>query len=598
MLPMAIIEGVPGVEVTIFTNGCTAREYDDPSGLREVYQCPPLVTKYIECKYNEPFRINLKVTDEQSWDFRNRILYFSVMIDGVWANGQFREQNDMGEVEWKRDISYRIMENPDNPESDVSQELTFSKFIKGDHVTDEQHASEMERIERLGTIEVAVYRTTLVKESIPVGEHPKDFIVSQEAARRGPRSHGVRFTRTQPVVEPMYPGLSAVFRFKFRSWETLIQKGIAPDSSKDAERNIKKEHADDSNKSINRETQLEQSIFLNFQNQEGQASTSHPTHLVAASRRSVPRTSPTSTRRAQSNRIDMAQTTRKPGGSADAASLAVKRTLSKPNSQNKSRKVTLGRSQNGNRDKHRNRSSMRANNSDAILMRERNSLSDLYSSNICLPSIEHDDDNTETEIIETQSARNKNTTKTTSEKIITDSENQDLAQGTGNETTSHKRKAPNSTSIGSISSSNLKRGSQAVAKPSKVQLIDIEYYHRGLQRLQDLRQEFFRVSEDITKEIESSYDRSSIYTPTPPPTTIPPTRATDMSRNLLLPPLPSPSPPWSTINHTSTSEYIESAIAALSDARTAGPDFSTVAVLGTNNSKEATSKEIKLESPF
>jgi hypothetical protein len=50
-------------------------------------------------------------------------------------------------------------------------------------------------MERLGTIEVKVYRATLEEPGpvfVPIGEHPKDIIVSRDAARREVRSHGVK----------------------------------------------------------------------------------------------------------------------------------------------------------------------------------------------------------------------------------------------------------------------------------------------------------------------------------------------------------------------------------------------------------------------
>jgi hypothetical protein len=128
---MAVITGLPGVEVTVFTNGCTAKEYDDPSELREADQCPRTVTKYIECKDDEPFRIHLKVTDEYLWGFKNHILNFAAVIDGIWARGQVCAEKDTEEEEWERDIIYRIVQNPDNPARYVFQEFAFAKIIKG-----------------------------------------------------------------------------------------------------------------------------------------------------------------------------------------------------------------------------------------------------------------------------------------------------------------------------------------------------------------------------------------------------------------------------------------------------------------------------------
>ncbi|KAI0112058.1 hypothetical protein GGR51DRAFT_54338 [Nemania sp. FL0031] len=226
---MAIIQGLPGVEVTVFTNGRTAREYDDLSGLGERDHCQQVATKYIECKDNELFRIHLKVTDEYPWGLKNYFLNFAVAIDGIWARGELCWQKDTEEQDWEKNISYRVVKTPEDPARYVYQEFVFPKIIKFDDATDEQHASGVDMMERLGTIQVKVYRAIpqgsgLV--TVPVGEHSKDFIVSQEVAKCKTLSHRIKFTHTHPAPKPNYAKCSklsedrgpiAIFRFKYRS---------------------------------------------------------------------------------------------------------------------------------------------------------------------------------------------------------------------------------------------------------------------------------------------------------------------------------------------------------------------------------------------
>ncbi|KAI3317472.1 hypothetical protein HD806DRAFT_526993 [Xylariaceae sp. AK1471] len=238
---MAIIQGLPGLEVTIFTDGSTAKEYDDPSGTDEVHRRPQVVTKYIECKDNEPFRIHLKATKKYSWGYENHALNFAAVIDGIWAKGELCSQKDTKDEAWERDISYRVVTNPNEPARYVFQEFAFSTLIKVDWTTDEQRESDMERMERLGTIEVKVYRTIVQGNGptfVPAGEHPEDFIVSQEATRGKSQSHGTKFTCTQPATKPNYVKCSsisedngpiAIFRFKYRSRAALRLEGITPD---------------------------------------------------------------------------------------------------------------------------------------------------------------------------------------------------------------------------------------------------------------------------------------------------------------------------------------------------------------------------------
>ncbi|KAI1745425.1 hypothetical protein F4680DRAFT_465387 [Xylaria scruposa] len=238
---MAIIQGLPGLEVTIFTGGRTAKEYKDPSETSGAHKRPRVITKYIECKDNEPFRIHLKATDEYSWGFKNHILNFGAVIDGVWAKGELCRQEYTKEEDWEREISYRVVKDPNDYARYILQEFAFSTIIKTDNVTDKQHESDMETMERLGTIEVKVHRATVQDNGsifVPSGNHPKDFIISREAVKGKAKSHGTKFTRTQPAVKPQYikclalredDGPIAIFRFKYRSREALVSEGISPD---------------------------------------------------------------------------------------------------------------------------------------------------------------------------------------------------------------------------------------------------------------------------------------------------------------------------------------------------------------------------------
>lgn len=132
---MAIIQGLPGLEVTVFTNGCTAKEYDDPSETDGADQRPQVVTKYIECKDNEPFRIHLKATDEYPWGFKDHVLNFGAVIDGIWAKGDICRQEYTNEEDWERDISYRVVRSPNNYARYVLQEFAFSSIIKSKYLS-------------------------------------------------------------------------------------------------------------------------------------------------------------------------------------------------------------------------------------------------------------------------------------------------------------------------------------------------------------------------------------------------------------------------------------------------------------------------------
>ncbi|TGJ83159.1 hypothetical protein E0Z10_g5611 [Xylaria hypoxylon] len=227
---MAIIQGLPGLEVTIYTNDGTSKEYDDPSGADEVERCSRVVTKYIECKDDQLFGIHLKATEEYSWGFKDHVLNFAAVIDGIWAKGEHCRQEYIKEDEWEGDISYRVAKNPNGRARYVVQGFAFANITKVDSPTTEHHESETKRMEQLGTIEVKVYRMLLERGKgailVPAGDHPKDFTVPQEITNGKSPSHGTKFTNTQPATKPPYikcsklsedNGPIAIFRFKYRS---------------------------------------------------------------------------------------------------------------------------------------------------------------------------------------------------------------------------------------------------------------------------------------------------------------------------------------------------------------------------------------------
>ncbi|KAJ8133309.1 hypothetical protein O1611_g306 [Lasiodiplodia mahajangana] len=589
---MAIIQGLPGVEVTVFTNGCTAREYDDPSGLGEVYHCQRVVTKYIECKDDEPFRIHLKVTDEYPWGFKNHFLNVAAVIDGIWAKGELCWQKDTEKEDWEQDISYRIVRDPEDHARYVYQEFAFSKIIKVDDATDEKHASDVDRMERLGTIEVSVYRATPQEPGpvfVPAGEHPKDFIVSQEAVRWKAPSHGTKFTRTQPAVKPKYVKCSqlsedhgpiAVFRFKYRSRQALRQEGVMLDpqdtsdwlvevSDKEGDdekhnskrnqrslpsecrgigRNIKRENTYSSkdialppglnsdqsrNAKIRRFPQLNHSVFPDSGDLEREALANRPDLPTSA--------------------LQHANTKQEPSSFAYATPPAVKRALGHPNSQNRSQNDTFTIGDSGEKDKHRNSSIIPVKNNESMLKLGEDIPYGLVSYNNNLLSIEYDTDNAriDANII----------TQGLGERSISNNRKNGLTLMNDNKSLPHQPNSNDSASQSARASSNHKGETQAIIKPNTAPLIDIQYHHRVLQQFQELRREFFRISDEVFKGIESSSCQSNLDTPaltstsTPTPTralTLPPPNDFNVLTNAFHLPPHSPSSPQPTRGHTST----------------------------------------------
>ncbi|KAI0542043.1 hypothetical protein GGR58DRAFT_527122 [Xylaria digitata] len=217
---MAIIQGLPGVEVTIYTNRGTTKEYDDPSHAEKVQGCPQVITKYVECGDDELFGIHLKATKEYSWGPKNHVLNFSAAIDGIW--------------------------NPNDRTGCVVQGFAFSKLARVDRRQTGQHDIETKGMERLGTIKIKVYRMVLEKGNgaflAPIDDQPEEFVV----CRGESQTHGIKFTNSQPATKPKYikssklsedNGPIAIFRFKYRSREALSLEGITSERRNNNENN-------------------------------------------------------------------------------------------------------------------------------------------------------------------------------------------------------------------------------------------------------------------------------------------------------------------------------------------------------------------------
>jgi hypothetical protein len=62
-----------------------------------------------------------------------------------------------------------------------------------------------------------------------------------------------------------------------------------------------------------------------------------------------------------------------------------------------------------------------------------------------------------------------------------------------------------------------KREQQFVINHDKGKLIDVEDHHRGMQRLQELRRDFYRIAEDVFKEVESHHRAGGVAAATSNP---------------------------------------------------------------------------------
>ncbi|KAK7755037.1 hypothetical protein SLS62_002852 [Diatrype stigma] len=78
---MAILDGAPGIKVTVKIGDATCIEYDDPEP-DDMHASCPTVSKYIESIDDVEFGVCCEMGPDYAWGFKNHSLRFAVYIDG------------------------------------------------------------------------------------------------------------------------------------------------------------------------------------------------------------------------------------------------------------------------------------------------------------------------------------------------------------------------------------------------------------------------------------------------------------------------------------------------------------------------------------
>lgn len=95
---MAVLDEVPGVEITVQVAGRDATEYDDPDAAQrepsEAAEVPTSI-KYIECVGGAEFTITTRVQNTYGWGYMNHSLSSNVYVDGKSVNGHLISQSHL-----------------------------------------------------------------------------------------------------------------------------------------------------------------------------------------------------------------------------------------------------------------------------------------------------------------------------------------------------------------------------------------------------------------------------------------------------------------------------------------------------------------------
>ncbi|KAK8099841.1 hypothetical protein PG999_010215 [Apiospora kogelbergensis] len=272
---MAILNEVPGLEVTVQMNGYNVREYTDPyadNHRRSRGSCPKVV-KYIESKTGANFAVCF-LKDPEFKELSHHIA-FRVHIDSVEA-GFFHEPNGFTYREWGVKV--------DGGSWKAEHGVTYYKFrfadfsvLPNDDFSLEEIEDHKKEASRIGTIKVSVYdmqEPMFVEANGSRGrrDNVEEALMRQdcfaEKAVKGDRAltHSVDFSNRKEKPTARFQNHDGIvkrsvwadskkrpfaeFEFRYRSMEGLIQEAIVSrTSSMDDEQvreyaqNLERDHA-------------------------------------------------------------------------------------------------------------------------------------------------------------------------------------------------------------------------------------------------------------------------------------------------------------------------------------------------------------------
>ncbi|KFY34976.1 hypothetical protein V494_06311 [Pseudogymnoascus sp. VKM F-4513 (FW-928)] len=237
---MAVIDAVPGLEVSVCINGQPVNEYEDSGEEIDGPLASKTVVKYIEATSDAEFTIN--VTIDPAFDAHRGTrddLLVDAKIDGKWVAGRYRDCTANNErTNWTT-----VLDGIRDYEAD-RQTIRAFKFTTVEIVEIADKAKIEEDVKaaaNLGEITVEVFRVNLLEYTHPkrAGVNNITPEISEKAIKGRALSHGTTFgaektARPQKTRSCSYPDGNdkplARFIFRYRSKEALRMLLIIPRS--------------------------------------------------------------------------------------------------------------------------------------------------------------------------------------------------------------------------------------------------------------------------------------------------------------------------------------------------------------------------------
>ncbi|KFY91498.1 hypothetical protein V498_05436 [Pseudogymnoascus sp. VKM F-4517 (FW-2822)] len=236
---MAILDTLPGVEVSILTNGQTVEEYVDADEVVDGPLASKTVVKYIEAISDAEFTVKRTVLDsfrlhKQKVDD----LLFQVKLDGKWAAGSFWENANL----FAPDI-YQIA-GFYNRDATGRSTINHFKFAEVEIVEVADKAKidqDVKDAAALGQITVDVFRVKVGADTNFRPSLPRQTVseIAEKAVKGRALSHGTAFGDTKIVPQRRTVDCDyldgrdkplARFVFRYRSKDALRQLLLIPRS--------------------------------------------------------------------------------------------------------------------------------------------------------------------------------------------------------------------------------------------------------------------------------------------------------------------------------------------------------------------------------
>ncbi|KAK7948209.1 uncharacterized protein PG986_009095 [Apiospora aurea] len=239
---MAVIDGVPGIEVTIWIGGRPAFEYGDPDHSRKPDDAGTKVSsKYIESRRGEGFSIHVRVNPTYNHQQpAPHTLNLAAYIDGQWVRGELCREGSLSNGPFVAIIKERLTKSRSG--TTVKQPFKFAGLATIDDTSSWRVENEREQVRELGTIELRVIRVQELGDSTfkPITKTSGLVEVAEKSLKGRAISHGTQFgddaqSSAEANILPAYrdirrlagdTGALAIYRFTYRSREGLCQEAI------------------------------------------------------------------------------------------------------------------------------------------------------------------------------------------------------------------------------------------------------------------------------------------------------------------------------------------------------------------------------------